>query len=132
MMPVKAIDTMQPIFGLTALGVLLIALAQGRVNVLIPVSALIVGKIVIDLGFHLWSVHLYRRWVGARTEARFGLALLAALAEPFSFQILRHLGAALGWVTFLTRQRDWGKQERLAAIVAGEVPDDRRDEDAPS
>ena len=126
MMPVKAIDTMQPIFGLTALGVLLVALAQGRVNVLIPVSTLIIGKIVIDLGFHLWSVHLYRRWVGARTEARLGLALLAALAEPFSFQILRHLGAALGWVTFLTRQRHWGKQERVAAIVAGEALEENK------
>ena len=124
MMPVKAIDTMQPIFGLTALGVLLVALAQGRASVLIPVSALIIGKIVIDLAFHLWPVHLYRRWVGARTETRFGLALLAALIEPFSFQILRHLGAALGWVTFLTRQRHWGKQERLAAITASEPLED--------
>ncbi len=126
MMPVKAIDTMQPIFGLVALGVLLVALVQGCASVFIPVSALIVGKIIIDLGFHLWSVYLYRRWVGAHTEARFGLALLAALVEPFSFQILRHLGAALGWVTFLTRQRHWGKQERLAAIVAGETQKDDR------
>ena len=63
-------------------------------------------------------MHLYRRWIGGRTEARFGFALLAALAEPFSFQILRHVGATLGWVTFLTRQSHWGKQERLAAIEA--------------
>ncbi len=117
MLPVKAVDTMQPIFGLTALAILLVSIAEGRLTVLIPVSAWILAKIAIDLGFHLWSVHLYRRWIGEKTEARFGLALLAALAEPFSFQILRHVGATLGWVTFLTRRRHWGKQERLAAIV---------------
>jgi cellulose synthase/poly-beta-1,6-N-acetylglucosamine synthase-like glycosyltransferase len=122
MLPVKAIDTMQPIFGLTALGVLIVAIAQGRIGVLIPVSAWILAKITIDLGFHLWSVHLYRRWVGSATEARFGFALLAALAEPFSFQILRHVGATLGWVTFLTGRKQWGKQERLAAIDEQSMP----------
>ncbi len=120
MLPVKAVDTMQPVFGLTAFAILVVALVQGRVGVLVPVSAWILGKIAIDLCFHLWSVQLYRRWVGDATDARFGLALLAALAEPFSFQLLRHLGAALGWVTFLTRQGHWGKQERLAAITASE------------
>ncbi len=123
MLPVKAVDTMQPIFGLTALAVLLVSIAQGRVGVLVPVSAWILSKIAIDLGFHLWSVHLYRRWIGKTTDARFGLALLAALAEPFSFQILRHLGATLGWVTFLTRQSHWGKQERLGAIDAARASD---------
>ena len=120
MLPVKAADTMQPIFGLTALGVLLFSLAEGRTSVLAPVSAWIAAKIAIDLCFHLWSVHLYRRWVGDDTRARFGLALLAALAEPFSFQILRHVGATLGWVTFLTRQGRWGKQERLVVISGSE------------
>jgi cellulose synthase/poly-beta-1,6-N-acetylglucosamine synthase-like glycosyltransferase len=123
MLPVKAIDTMQPLFGLTALAILAVALVQGRFGVLLPVSAWIVAKIAIDLAFHLWSVHLYRRWTGGATQASFGYAFLAALVEPFSFQILRHVGAALGWVTFLTRQRQWGKQERLAAIVASEPSD---------
>ncbi len=122
MLPVKAIDTMQPIFGLTALGILLVSIAQGRIGVLLPVASWILAKIVIDLAFHLWSVHLYRRWVGTTTtEVGFGFALLAALAEPFTFQILRHLGATLGWVTFLTRQRQWGKQERLGVIGGGDV-----------
>ena len=122
MLPVKAIDTMQPMFGLAALGVLVYAIVFERWSVLLPVSAWILGKIVVDLAFHLWSVHLYRRWIGASTHARFDLALLAAIVEPFSFQILRHLGAALGWVSFLRRERAWGKQERLAAI--GPVDDD--------
>jgi cellulose synthase/poly-beta-1,6-N-acetylglucosamine synthase-like glycosyltransferase len=129
MLPIKAVDTMQPIFGLTALAILCVSLAQGKVNVLLPVSAWILAKIAIDLAFHLWSVHLYRRWVGTKTDASFGYALLAALAEPFTFQVLRHLGAALGWVTFLTRQRHWGKQERLAAITANEPSDSAPRED---
>lgn len=123
MLPVKAIDTLQPMFGLAALGVLLYAIAFGRWSVLLPVSAWIIAKIVVDLAFHLWSVHLYRRWIGVATEARFDLALLAALAEPFSFQILRHLGAALGWVSFLRRERTWGKQKRLATIGASDGDD---------
>lgn len=97
MLPVKSVDTMQPIFGLTALGILLVSIAQGRLGVLLPVSA----------------------WIAAK------IALLAALVEPFSFQVLRHVGATLGWITFLTRQRQWGTQERLAAIDVGE-PSERR------
>ena len=71
------------------------------------------AKIAIDLAFHLWSVHLYRRWVGDASRASLGWALVAALAEPFTFQLLRHTGAALGWVAFLTGQRKWGRQTRF-------------------
>ena len=113
MLPVKAIDTLQPLYGLTAFGLLLTYAVRGRIDTLGPVAVLIGAKIALDLGFHLWSVHLYRRWVGDRTRASFGWALLAALIEPFSFQLLRHLGAALGWLAFLTRQRKWGRQSRF-------------------
>jgi cellulose synthase/poly-beta-1,6-N-acetylglucosamine synthase-like glycosyltransferase len=113
MLPVKAIDTMQPVYGLTALGILLAALLQGHVPVLVPVAGVIAAKITIDLAFHLWSVRLYRRWIGDRTSASLFYALLAALAEPFSFQILRHTGAALGWAAFLTGRASWGVQRRL-------------------
>jgi hypothetical protein len=34
--------------------------------------------------------------------------LLSALAEPFSFQLLRHLGAAWGWFGFVTGRNRWG------------------------
>jgi hypothetical protein len=39
-------------------------------------------------------------------------AIVAAVIEPFTFQVLRHSGAALGWVSFLTGQRRWGLQVR--------------------
>ena len=113
MLPVKAIDTLQPLYGLTAFALLVVYVARGRIDVVAPVAAIIVGKIGIDLAFHLWSVHLYRRWLGDAGRASFAWALVAALAEPFTFQLLRHTGAALGWIAFLTRQRSWGRQTRF-------------------
>jgi cellulose synthase/poly-beta-1,6-N-acetylglucosamine synthase-like glycosyltransferase len=114
MLPVKAADTLQPIYGLTAFALLLWYLARGDVGVLLPVSGVIGAKIGMDLGFQLWSVRLYRRWTGDVAGARFFDALLAALVGPFCFQPLRHAGAALGWVMFLTGARNWGQQTRTA------------------
>jgi cellulose synthase/poly-beta-1,6-N-acetylglucosamine synthase-like glycosyltransferase len=113
MLPVKAIDTLQPLYGLSAFLLLVFYVATGRVSLFMPIATLIGAKIAIDLAFHLWSVHLYRRWVGHGARASLGWALLAALVEPFSFQLLRHTGAALGWVSFLTGQREWGAQRRF-------------------
>ena len=117
MLPVKAIDTLQPLYGLTAFFLLVYYLLNGSLGVLAPVGGVIGAKIVLDLTFHLWSVHLYRRWAQGAGAPRvgFGLALLAALVEPFTFQILRHLGAAWGWAYFLTGgrlQKIWGQQSR--------------------
>jgi cellulose synthase/poly-beta-1,6-N-acetylglucosamine synthase-like glycosyltransferase len=116
MLPVKAADTLQPVFGLTAFALLMFYAVTGRLNVLTPVAAIIAAKIAIDLGFHLWSVHLYRRWTGETTRARMGPALLAAIVEPFSFQLLRHVGAVWGWVYFLTGRQTWGKQHRAGIV----------------
>ncbi len=118
MLPVKAADTLQPLYGLAAFGLLLGFLARGDYGVLLPVGGVIGAKIFIDLGFHLWSVHLYRRWTGDRTGSHFGYAFAAAVLEPFSFQLLRHSGAALGWVMFLTGQRGWGRTERQGLVAA--------------
>ena len=118
MLPVKAADTLQPVYGLTALGLLGWFLATGQFGVLLPAAGIMVAKIGIDLSFHLWSVVLYRRWTGDDHSSRLSHALLAALAEPFSFQVFRHLGASLGWVVFLTGQRSWGTASRF-----GTVPD---------
>jgi len=113
MMPVKAIDTLQPVYGLSAFLLLLGFLIMGRVSILLPVFSLISAKIVVDFGFHLWSVYLYRRWIGDRTHSNLFFAFTASLVEPFSFQILRHAGATLGWVQFLAGRRNWGVQQRV-------------------
>ncbi len=113
MLPVKAVDTLQPIYGLTAFGLLLFYLATGQGAILLPVLGIMGGKIAIDLSFHLWSVVLYRRWTGDAAGGSLGAAFAAALAEPFSFQLFRHLGAALGWFVFLTGRRSWGTKRRM-------------------
>ncbi len=116
MLPVKAVDTLQPVYGLTAFILLIGFLATGRSSILIPVAAAMGVKIAIDLAFHVWSVHLYRRWVGNVTRVNFIRALVSAVAEPFTFQILRHLGAVWGWASILTGHWDaWGKQSRADA-----------------
>ncbi len=118
MLPVKAADTLQPIYGLAAFGLLVVYLVKGRFALVTPAADVIGIKILIDLCFHLWSIHLYRRWTGASTSNGFASGLLAALVEPFSFQIIRHIGAAWGWGVFLTGSRHWGVQRRvgLAAV----------------
>lgn len=118
MLPVKAIDTMQPIYGLFAFFLLLWYLCTGEWRVLVPVGGVILGKICLDLAFHIWSIRIYRNWVGGHTRVRFSLAVLAAIAEPFSFQLFRHFGATLGWVSFLTGQRKWGTSRRAAPKAA--------------
>jgi cellulose synthase/poly-beta-1,6-N-acetylglucosamine synthase-like glycosyltransferase len=108
MLPVKAADTLQPIYGLFAFALLLFYIVTGKAEVLIPVGGFIIGKIIIDLAFHAWSIRLYRNWTGGHTKLGFGFALLAAIVEPFSFQLLRHLGASWGWLRFITGKRGWG------------------------
>lgn len=120
MLPVKAVDTLQPIYGLTGFGLLVFYLVTGHWRVLLPVSGVIGAKILFDLAFYLWSVRLYRRWVGSSGRVRLWTALVAALIEPFSFQVLRHLGASLGWVSFLTGQMQWGKRGRSAVALLAE------------
>ncbi|WP_428541576.1 glycosyltransferase family 2 protein [Rhodopila sp.] len=112
MLPVKAFDTLQPLYGLTSIILLIGYVLTGRSTVVNPVAGIIGGKIALDLAFYLWSILLYRRWVGPRAPINVGWAVLAALIEPFSFQLLRHTGAALGWVTFLTGQHRWHPRKR--------------------
>jgi hypothetical protein len=49
------------------------------------------------------------------------MAMLAAVAEPFTFQLIRHAGAALGWLQFLRGGRAWGVQRRSGLVA----PDER-------
>ena len=115
MLLVKAIDTLQPLYGLTGAVLLLAYLASGRFSIVMPVVGVIGAKIALDLAFYLWSLHLYRRWLGHSSGLFLIPATLAALIEPFSFQLLRHFGAALGWVSFITGARSWDAREPGAA-----------------
>ena len=116
MLPVKAIDTLQPLYGLTAFALLCSFAVQGRLAILAPVSGVIAVKILVDFSFQLWAIHLYRCWTGDRRVASFAHAFIASIIEPFSFQLLRHLGAAWGWVVLLHGRQTWGSQQRAGAL----------------
>ncbi len=118
MLPVKAIDTLQPLYGLTGVALLALFVANGRFAVVIPVVAVIGVKIALDLAFYLWALRLYRAWAGGGSGLDRRSAMLAALVEPFTFQLLRNAGAALGWIWFLTGARSWGAQRRLGVVGA--------------
>ena len=112
MLPVKTIDTVQPFYGLIAFIFLIYFLLSGKLSLLASVLVVISIKIIIDLVFHSWSVYLYKRWTNDSAQPKFSLAIAAAILEPFTFQLLRHLGAAMGWYYFLAGRKTWGKQVR--------------------
>jgi cellulose synthase/poly-beta-1,6-N-acetylglucosamine synthase-like glycosyltransferase len=114
MLPVKAVDTMQPIYGLTAFALLLAFLFGGHGTLVLSIFGVIGAKTAIDLAYYLWCIHLYRRWTGQR------VAMLAAIAEPFTFQLLRHTGALMGWLHFLRGGRVWGAQRRSGLVAHDE------------
>jgi cellulose synthase/poly-beta-1,6-N-acetylglucosamine synthase-like glycosyltransferase len=111
MLPVKALDTLQPIYGLIAVGLLPFYAATGRLHLLFPIGTWILAKIAIDFAFGLWSIYLYRRWVDPTSSARVTVSILASFIEPFTYQVMRHTGAALGWLTFLRGGR-WNEASR--------------------
>ena len=121
MLPVKAFDTVQPIYGLTAFALLLGFIVDRRGAIVLPVFSVIGAKILIDFAFHLWTVHLYRRWTGDTAGSSLWMAIVTAIVEPFTFQLLRHTGAALGWVDFLGGARAWGVQTRAGLAAADEA-----------
>lgn len=118
MLPVKAFDTMQPVYGLTAFALLLGFVAGGHGLIVVSIFSVIGLKTAIDLAFYLWSIHLYRRWTGLTSGTSLPMAVAAAIAEPFTFQLLRHTGAVLGWLQFVRGGKAWGKQHRSGLVGA--------------
>jgi len=109
MLPIKTIDTVAPLYGLTAVALLLYFAVTLRMTVLGPVLLVIIGKLFLDMAFHLWALRQYRRWVGDPDRASLPGAALALFVEPLTFTLLLHLGALLGWTAFLGgRQQRWG------------------------
>ena len=116
MLPIKAVDTLQPVFGLTAFALLIWLLLHW--SVVTHTVLLVIGvKLALDFCYHLWAIDRYHRWLGQRPSLRFWLgSMLASLAEPFSFQLLRHAGAVRGWLSFLTGRLDWSPQRKSGAL----------------
>jgi cellulose synthase/poly-beta-1,6-N-acetylglucosamine synthase-like glycosyltransferase len=112
MLPIKAFDTHQPIYGLSALALFFWYLFTKQYALVMGILAIIFSKILFDAAYHIWSIFLYRRWTGITYTTPVIWALLASVLEPFSFQLLRNWGATLGWFHFMTGQRKWGKELR--------------------
>jgi cellulose synthase/poly-beta-1,6-N-acetylglucosamine synthase-like glycosyltransferase len=116
LLPIKVIDTLQPVFGVTAF-VLLVDYLLNWHPVAPWILLVIVAKLIIDISFHMWSVYVYHRWLGRSVSARtWLLAIGTSLLEPFSFQLLRHCGALLGWTSFLTSRTDWIPQRQHTEV----------------
>lgn len=128
MLPVKALDTVQPLYGLSAFALLIWFVSTGTFRIVWPVLIAMGVKILIDLAYLLWSLRLYRLWTGQRLSA--SGALFAAVVEPVTFQLLRHAGAAWGWWVFLTGQQVWGQSERGGIAAWTSSQHDRSTEDA--
>ena len=118
MLPVKALDTLQPVYGLAAFMILVGLVLSGRFVLALPILLIMIAKVVIDLSFHLWSLGIYKNWTGQREGLRLGPALIASIAEPFSFQLLRHAGAVWGWIAFLRGRESWGRERRTGVEAA--------------
>ncbi len=123
MLPVKALDTVQPLYGIAAFMLLVSFFVTGNLKVALPVIVAMAVKVVIDLAYLLWSLRLYRKWTGQRLSP-WG-ALAAAVIEPVTFQLLRHAGAAWGWIVFLTGRQVWGTTGREGILAQLDGDHDR-------
>jgi cellulose synthase/poly-beta-1,6-N-acetylglucosamine synthase-like glycosyltransferase len=110
MMAVKTLDLLLPIYALAA-AVVLVCILAVRHGLAPIIWKLILAKLAFDLVMHAYAIVLYQRWLGIPLSRRLWLQSFGAtLSEPFVFQILRQLGAALGWLAFLRRRIDWQAQ----------------------
>jgi cellulose synthase/poly-beta-1,6-N-acetylglucosamine synthase-like glycosyltransferase len=119
MMPIKAIDTVQPLYGLTAAALLLVYTATMQTAILGPVAVVIAGKLAIDLVFNVWALSRYRRWVSDPRRGSVAGIAAVTLIEPFTFRFVLHCGAMLGWFAFLVGTPRWGRQHRFGLTNAG-------------
>ncbi|OBF11790.1 glycosyl transferase [Mycobacterium sp. ACS4331] len=120
MLPIKALDTVHPLYGLTALALLASFLTAGRFDILGPVLLVVAGKLMIDMVFAAWSVRRYRRWTGDPGRASMTGSALATVVAPVTFTPLLHAGAALGWVAFLAGTARWGSQRRFGMTMSAD------------
>lgn len=113
MLPVKALDTVAPLYGLAAVGLLFYFVVTRQLDVLGPVLLVLVGKLGVDMAFHVWALRRYRRWVGDPERASLAGTALVVITEPLTFTLLLHFGALLGWFAFLGGGQRWGGQLRF-------------------
>ncbi len=122
MMCLKTLDLILPIYALAA-GVVLIALLAIKHGLDIFIVKVIIIKLLFDLIMHAYSIVLYQRWLEIPFSRKLWIQSFGAtLTEPLVFQIMRQLGAVLGWLAFLRRKIDWMPQRRVTVASATVAP----------
>ena len=75
------------------------------------------GLLVLGFACHVYCLSLYQRWQGRTTSpGLFARAALATLTEPYFFQLLRQVGAFLGWVAFVRGRIEWAPQREPEVV----------------
>jgi cellulose synthase/poly-beta-1,6-N-acetylglucosamine synthase-like glycosyltransferase len=122
MLCIKTLDLLLPIYALAAAVILVILLSINH-GLPIFIVKLIIAKLIYDLLLHAYSIRLYQRWLGWPLSIKYIIQSFgASLTEPFVFQIMRQLGAVLGWLAFLRRKIDWQPQRPAEAIAVESQP----------
>ena len=80
------------------------------------------AKIGLDIANIALLLAAWRRWTGGRPAPGLGRAVLCLVLEPFSFQVLRHLGAAWGWQAALGGATVWERKARGLSQTEPEAP----------
>ncbi len=112
MLPIKALDTVQPLIGVGGWWMLLWSLARGRMSLVFVVASCVGVKALFDLACQAWLWRGHRRWRGDVGSLSLGGTLLTAVIEPWTFQLLRLAGGVWGWVHFLTGRQRWDRPIR--------------------
>ena len=107
---VKTVDTLLPVYGLSAFLALILLLLRGT-GIPLAILLLLAAKFSFDFSCHVYCLFLYHRWQGRPVSVRFfARGALASLTEPYFFQFLRQLGAVLGWIAFVRGRIEWGPE----------------------
>ena len=110
---VKTVDTLLPVYGLSAFLALVLLLLRG-VGIPFAILVVLAVKFAFDFSCHVYCLFLHQRWQKRPVTGRlFGRAALATLTEPYFFQFLRQLGAVLGWFAFVRGRIDWAPQRTV-------------------
>ena len=118
MMILKTLDLLLPIYALASASVLVGFLLHGH-SFNFFILGIVLVKLIYDVSLHAWSIMIYQRWLGTKTGASRWMwvwSIVASCTEPFVFQIMRQMGAVLGWVAFLRGRINWQPQRPLMPI----------------
>ena len=124
-LPVKTIDMLLPVYGLAATVTLVLLLVFGY-GLDVRILAVVFAKLLFDLACYARCIQLFETWQGRRPMAGlYGRALAATLLEPVCFQLLRQLGAVMGWLAYLRGRIDW-QSTRSGVISTQQTATDGR------